>query len=154
MSPAPHRCTCSHGHRGPPHRGNGDHSSLAQLDCGLPPAQTRGRVEALSFFFSFLFFFTYNITFKQPEVYLRVSLLSTLIFRCRPRCTRRCVQCWRDDTPSTVTDTDFLCCALSSTRCSDWDRSPRWRCRTEPSETAGQLNGNKQGQRQKNCEYC
>lgn len=67
----------------------------------------------------FFFFFTYNTTFKHPEVYLRVSLLSTLIFRCRPRCMRRCVQCWRDDTPSTVTDTDFLCCALSSTRCSD-----------------------------------
>lgn len=89
-------------------------------------------------------FFTHNTAFKHPGVYLRESLPSTLISRCRPRCMRRCVQCWRDDTPSTVTDTGFPCCALSSTRCSGWGRSPRWRCRTEPSETAGQLNGNMQ----------
>lgn len=32
-----------HGNSGPSHRGDGDHGRLAQLDRGLPAAQTRGR---------------------------------------------------------------------------------------------------------------
>lgn len=74
----------------------------------------------------------------------------TLIIRCRPGCMRRCVQCWRADTPSTVTDTDSPSSALWSMRCSDSGQLPRWRCHTEPSETAGQLSYKKK----KYCKKC
>lgn len=134
MSPAPDRYSCSHGHCGPSHRRNRNHCSLVELDCGLPLAQTRGRVHR----------FPQNTIFTHSEVDVSVSLLSYLILRCRPRYMRSCAQCWRDDTQNTVTDIDFLSCALSYMRCSDSGRSPRWPSHTKPSETAGQPNDNMQ----------
>lgn len=53
---------------------------------------------------------------------------------------RSCAPYWRGGTQSTATDTDFLSWALLCMRCCDSGRSPRWRCHTKPSETAGQLN--------------
>lgn len=67
-SPAPDRYSYSHGHCWPSHRGNGDHSSLAQLDSGFPLAQTRGRAHH----------FAYNTIFTHPEEGISVSVLSHL----------------------------------------------------------------------------
>lgn len=70
MSPASDRYSCSHGHCGPSHRGNRDHCSLAELDCGFPLAQTRGRTHTVHTIFQ------KNTIFIWLQVYLSVSLFS------------------------------------------------------------------------------
>lgn len=101
LSPAPNRCSCTHGDCGPPHWWNRDHCSLAELDCGLPTAQTGGTTMSYK-------------TKQAGTLNLLPSPLSSLIStsRFRPGCTRRCARCWGNATPSTVTDTDFPFCAL------------------------------------------
>lgn len=81
---APDRCSCPHGNCGPSHRGDRDHGGLAELDRGLPAAQTRG--------LGIFVFIEHNLDVLSSQS------LSALFFffvppRCRPECMRSCAQC-------------------------------------------------------------
>lgn len=129
MSPGTDRCSCSYGHCGSSHWGNRDHCGLAELDCGVPLAPTRGRVHLLP-----KTPYVHNMKLTSASLFLSLALTH----RCRPKSMKSYAQCWGNNTPNTVIGIGFQSCALSSTKCSGSGRSPRLQCHTRPSEIAGQ----------------